>query len=542
MISQVDKIEILQRELRALSKFPDQNPNPVLKTDEEGRLSYSNKAGQVIQQGWGIELWEFIPTGIRQQLQQAVDDNSMREVEVEVGCDGELETFALRMVPVQELGFVNIYGTNITASKENLVTLSELREKTRQLELHSAILQAQYEAVDAILVTDLQFNVLEWNHRFVELFDLPADENSLRTLNYHYWVRHYARHRIQNFRHSIALVTQASRQPEAILQDQIRMMDGRSIARNTVPLRNSAGQVSGRLWVCRDITELVAAKEQAEQASQAKSQFLSRMSHEIRTPISGIIGLLKLTLESGRESDADPNRKNLRLALLSSNGLLDIINEILDFSKIEAGEMSLMKTDFDLLELVQRTMEQMKPLAASKGLSLELSIDEDGHHYRHGDAVKVKQVLVNLLGNAIKFTAKGRVQLSIEVDQDRFRFEVRDTGIGIAVDQLGTLFEPFTQVEGGDHRRYSGTGLGLSICFEMIRLMGSKLEVESVQGWGSKFYFEISLPAVEKLLEDTTSDSVEKVDLSGLNVLVVDDEPINRMVTFQRLKRTGAVC
>ncbi|MDX2285229.1 MAG: ATP-binding protein [Bacteroidia bacterium] len=285
--------------------------------------------------------------------------------------------------------------------------------------------------------------------------------------------------------------------------------------------------------------ELVRAKDKAEAADRAKSDFLSNMSHEIRTPLNAIVGLTELILRDSADPQA---REFARSIKFSADNLLVIINEVLDFSKIEAGKLTFESVPFRLSEVLESLMQTYRVKAEEKSLELRALIHPDTPDFLQGDPVKLGQVLINLLGNAIKFTHQGFVRLHVqararEADRCRLRICVEDSGIGIPQDRLDAIFESFSQASTSTARMYGGTGLGLTITRRIIELQGGAMEVESRIGEGSRFTFELPclLAAPESL--PLAAPKQEPGQLGHLRVLLVEDIPMNQMLMRQVLRR-----
>ena len=368
----------------------------------------------------------------------------------------------------------------------------------------------------------------------------------------------------------------AAREPIVDLEHWKITKDGRSLCciTNGIPILDDRGRLMGYRGVTKDITErrkaeeeLRRAKEDAERANQeleelnrqlqrsieyanqmaleaqaasvAKSEFLANMSHEIRTPLNGIIGMIELTLDTELTPE---QREYLTTAKQSADMLLELINDILDFSKIEAGKLELDPVEFSLHELLGDTLKALAVRAQRKGLELAYHIPPDVPEYVIGDSARFRQVIVNLVGNAIKFTDEGEVVVYVDKDSQTddevyLHVAVRDTGIGIPWDKQRKIFDSFVQADGSTTRRYGGSGLGLAISSKLVELMGGKIWVESEVGVGSTFHFTIRFG-----LQKKPKTRAKDADFHGVRVLVVDDNATSRGILKEMLSSWHMEC
>ena len=332
------------------------------------------------------------------------------------------------------------------------------------------------------------------------------------------------------------------------MREAIRQRDGQLRQWNET-LQQKIEERTSQLEVRTE--ELARARDRALDASRAKSEFLANMSHEIRTPMNGILGMTDLLLRSPLTIEQREFASTIRT---SSDSLLRLMNDLLDFSKIEAGKFVLEESDFDLRPVMESVGDLMAEPAQAKGLELTVDLPPNVPSRLRGDSIRLRQVLLNLVGNAVKFTEQGKIAVTVECQEDgpqdaRLRFSVTDSGIGISEEVQRRLFRPFSQADASTTRKHGGTGLGLAICRQLVRLMDGQIGLESVEGQGSTFWFSLTLEKGGP--PEQTSTATAAVEVTGLRapvvanrhvgrrVLVAEDNPVNQRVVLHQLSSLG---
>ena len=426
---------------------------------------------------------------------------------------------------------------------------TDITERKRAEEARAWLAALVESTDDAIVTKDLNGIIQSWNAGAERLFGYKPEEVSGHPITI--LIPPELQHEEDHFQQRLM-----TNQPIEHFETVRLTKDGQriTVSLTVSPIKDSHGKIIGTSKIVRDISlrkqaeeELARAKTVAEAANLAKSDFLANMSHEIRTPMNAVMGMTQLLEKESLSSDQQEMVKQIRIA---GRSLLGILNDILDYSKIEAGQLRIELLPFNLSQLLEQIDNLLRDSAQSKGIKLKINSAATVVENLIGDSLRLQQVLVNLVSNAIKFTKQGKIQILIqpaEITETTIllRFQVSDTGVGIAPEAVALLFQPFRQADSSISRRFGGTGLGLSICKRLVELMGGTIGVESREGVGSTFWFELPFgraaaetPSSPSVIDKTTP--VAGPRLSGWRFLVVDDNSINRQLLSRALIRDGA--
>jgi len=527
------------RDSQALySSLVDALPVYLLRKDLQGRFTFANKLfcdllGRTWEEIAGKTDFDFYPRALAEKYQRddrrVISTGQVFEDVEQNEQDGETHYVEVLKSPVLDASGA-IIGTqaifwDVTARRRAELAFERERYLLNSLMDH---------VPDHIFFKDRQGRFLRVNTALARRFGLSDPAEAVGKSDFDFFTREHAQQAFDDEQRVMA-----TGQPMIGFEEKETWPDGSItwVSTTKLPLLDPEGRIMGTFGISRDITvqrqaaeALRQAKEAAEAASRAKSDFLANMSHEIRTPLNAIIGMTELLLDMQLTPG---QREYLRMVCESGEALLGVINDILDFSKIEAGKLRLEHAEFALRERLGDTMKFLGLRAHTKGLELAYEIAPDVPDGLVGDVGRLRQIVVNLVGNAIKFTERGEVVVSVDCaarrgDQVELHFAVRDTGIGIPPEKISRIFQAFEQADTSTTRRFGGTGLGLTISSRLVESMGGRIWVESRVGAGSTFHFT----AVFTVRYDEVREPERGLvpPLEGLKVLIVDDNATNRLI------------
>ena len=531
------------------SSLVDNLPVQILRKDLEGRFTYASQSfcellGKSTKEILEKTDFDFYPRELAEKY---------REDDIRVARTGELFEDVERYEKGGQARFVQVMKSPVRNASGNVVGVQAVfwdvthrKQAEAELEQERYLLRALLDNLPHnIYFKDSASRFIRINRAMADYFGLKNPDEAIGRTDFDYFREEHAREARADEERLME-----SGQPLIDREEMETWPDGTDtwVSTTKLPLYDQDGRIIGTFGISRDITEqkqaaqaMQQAKEAAESANRAKSDFLANMSHEIRTPLNAIIGMTELVLDSNLN---DSQREYLRMVIESGDALLSLINDILDFSKIEAGKLDFDHAPFDLHESLGDTMKSLAYRAHTKGLELACRIHPDVPVVLLGDMGRLRQIVINLVGNAIKFTDQGEVLLDVRLrdksqDMAQLHVSVSDTGIGIPCDKLGSVFQAFEQADSSTTRRFGGTGLGLTISSRLVEYMGGEIWAESKYGCGSTFHFTswFDLPApgqVEPM-------HPRPVVVSGTRVLVVDDNETNRRILEEMLLNWGMV-
>ncbi|MBT2282349.1 PAS domain S-box protein [Paenibacillus polymyxa] len=481
---------------------------------------------------YGKHYFEMVKQGEPQYYETRIVNSSGRKIEVSV-----------TNVPIiVDKEMVGVYGivSDITERKEYTERIQELSKQ------HELILNTVTEGIYGL---DADGITMFMNPAAASMFGYEAKEFIGK--NSHPIIHHTRADGSHLPQEECPIhMTVLDGQRRSIKEDVFWRKDGSSflVQYQVTPIIEQ-GQIQGAVVVFNDVTgerEIVRAKETAELAAQAKSEFLSMVSHEIRTPMNGIVGMTELLIGTDLSEE---QREYAEIIRDSGDALLNILNDILDFSKLESGKMALAYEPFALRKMLEQVAELFKPRADEKHLEIRYRLNPSIPEFMVGDAIRIQQILVNLVGNALKFTDQGSIDVTVDIikggkpEDSVLDFAVQDTGIGIPADKLDQLFQSFSQLHPVINRKYGGTGLGLVISKRLVEIMGGSIRVESIEGEGSTFRFAIPAASVDASAEQTASqfhhDRTRQSDKVAMRILVAEDHPVNRKILREYLEKLG---
>ena len=526
-------VETRTREIQDIAKFPNENPHPVLRISNTGKVLFANEASTNILRYYKCRIGDNCPEEVMILVNEALDLGRSMERQAAIGAFH----YSFVFTPIAD--YINIYGRNITDK-----WFAEVERETISLRLSTLIQNLQ----SAVLLEDEDREIVLINEQFCDLFQIPITPEKLIGADCTQAMEE-CKHLFKEQDLFVTQVDQLLENRKLCSNEEIEMSDGRILERDYIPIF-SGNEYLGHLWQYRDITmrkkseqQLRVAKEIAEESAKLKQHFVANVSHEIRTPMSGILGMSKLLEGANLQGKHQTFLKSIQT---SAKNLLIVINDILDFSKMEAGKLEFEHVGFHVPKLIENLTQSISYKTAEKDLSLVVHTDQElDKLIAVGDPYRLNQVLMNLVANAIKFTERGEIKVSADVlinheERAVIGFSVSDTGIGIPANRIERIFDSFNQADASITRRFGGTGLGLPICKTIVELQGGKINVKSQEGKGTTFSFTL------EFLKGTPADipseiqNSENFSLENHRILLVEDNVINQLYATSILEKWDA--
>jgi two-component system sensor histidine kinase/response regulator len=529
--------KILERGKREWEVIFDSVQDSILVTNKDGMIIRCNhSAARWLNKRFDQIVNNHISTALNQDFINSPENLLLTPQDATVGGTDSGEYYAALTDGWYDLSRFPIF-TDEDGNPGTIFVIRDITERKR----NEAIIQQQKQYLEALIenspvaiaTTDLNQIILSYNPAFGQLFDFsPA---TTEKVNLHELLKGTSLEA-----EATAISGDLAKGEKVVNIVYFHRQDGTQVDVEVlgVPLVVQ-GSLRGALWLYHDITDMVQARKAAEQADRAKSEFLANMSHEIRTPMNGIIGMIDLTLGTGL---SDEQYDFMLGARESAYSLLSVLNSILDFSKIEAGQLQLESVEFSVQAVIEGVAQTLGPRAETKGLEIIAFVDPQLPQLLKGDPIRLRQVLINLSDNAVKFTEHGEVMISVELVEDHkdkviALFQVTDTGIGITKERQMAIFERFTQADGSTSRKYGGTGLGLTISKQLVAMMRGNIGVESEAGKGSQFWFSAEFNKANDPI------AVSRPNLPSLlknkRVLVIDDNVTSTLTLANILENMG---